>query len=140
VPRISPYLGFRDDAREALGFYHSVLGGQLTLSTFAEFGTGAGTPVGDLVMHGQLETDDGLVLQGADTPPEMQYEDGARVTVSLFGSADEADSLRERFAGLSEGGTVWQPLDTAPWGDEFGMFEDRFGIRWMVNVQGRRDQ
>ena len=34
--RLNPYLGFRDDARQAMEFYHSVFGGELTLSTFAE--------------------------------------------------------------------------------------------------------
>ena len=32
--RLNPYLGFRDNAREAMDFYHSVFGGELTLSTF----------------------------------------------------------------------------------------------------------
>ena len=34
--RLNPYLGFRDNAREAMEFYHSVFGGELTSSTFAE--------------------------------------------------------------------------------------------------------
>jgi PhnB protein len=26
------------------------------------------------------------------------------------------------------------PLEKATWGDIFGMFTDRFGIRWLVNI------
>ena len=44
--------------------------------------------------------------------------------------------LRGWCAGLSEGGQVRQPLEPAPWGDEFGMFVDRFGISWLVNIAG----
>lgn len=33
---LNPYLSFRDTAREAMEFYQSVLGGELTLSTFGE--------------------------------------------------------------------------------------------------------
>jgi PhnB protein len=44
--------------------------------------------------------------------------------------------MREWFAALSEGGQVAQPLTPAPWGDEFGMFVDRFGISWLVNIAG----
>jgi PhnB protein len=29
---------------------------------------------------------------------------------------------------------VPQPLEPAPWGDEFGMLVDRFGITWLVNI------
>jgi PhnB protein len=35
--RLNPYLSFRDNAREAMTFYESVLGGELSLSTFADF-------------------------------------------------------------------------------------------------------
>lgn len=34
--RLNPYLSFRDNAREAMEFYRSVLGGELTTSTYAE--------------------------------------------------------------------------------------------------------
>lgn len=30
------------------------------------------------------------------------------------------------------------PLEPAPWGDTFGMCVDRFGIQWMVNVNGEQ--
>jgi len=36
--------------------------------------------------------------------------------------------------GLSEGGTITVSLEAAPWGGEFGMFVDKFGIDWMVAV------
>ena len=37
---------------------------------------------------------------------------------------------------LSEGATVLQPLETAAWGDAFGMLVDRFGVTWFVNISG----
>ena len=69
--RLNPYLGFRDDAREAMTFYRSVLGGELTISTFADFHASEDPAEQDKVMHSQLETPDGLVLMGADTPSGM---------------------------------------------------------------------
>lgn len=130
---LSPYLNFRAQAREAMEFYRSVLGGELTVSTFGEYGVGGETEA-DGIMHGQLVTEDGLVLQGSDVPSSLGFEEGRRITVSLFGDASEAELLRHRFAGLSDGGEVTQPLEPAPWGDEFGMLTDRFGIGWMVNI------
>ena len=35
--RLNPYLSFEDDAREAMSFYHSVLGGELTEFGGSEF-------------------------------------------------------------------------------------------------------
>ena len=133
---LNPYLNFPDaKAREAMEFYQSVLGGELNVMTFGDMGTEG--PLATQVMHGQLEVPGGLVLMGADAPPEMvQVTFGDNVSVSLSGGQEDADQLRGWFAGLSAGGNVRQPLEVAPWGDEFGMFTDRFGISWLVNIAG----
>ena len=128
--RLNPYLSFRDNAREALTFYQEVFGGELDLNTFGQYGD-QDAPEANLVMHGQLTTADGDVLMGSDTPPGMDYQPTAGVSLSLSGADDK---LRDWFVRLSEGGTVTMPLEKQMWGDEFGMVTDRFGIPWMVNV------
>ena len=137
---LNPYLNFPDaQAREAMEFYQSVLGGDLNLMTFGDMGTEG--PMATQVMHGQLTTPDGITLMGADAPPEMvQVTFGDNVSVSLSGGPEDAEVLRGWFTGLSEGGQVRQPLEAAPWGDEFGMFVDRFGISWLVNIAGQAQQ
>ncbi len=134
---LNPYLNFPDArARGAMEFYQSVLGGELTMRTFGDLGTEG--PLADQVMHGQLEVPGGPVLVGADAPPEMvQVTSGNNVAVSLSGGPRDADRLRSWFAALAEGGDVRQPLETAPWGDESGMFVDRFGVCWLVNIAGQ---
>ena len=42
--------------------------------------------------------------------------------------------LRRYWDGLAGGGTVVEPLATAPWGDSFGMLTDRFGVTWVMSV------
>ncbi len=42
---LTPYLSFRDNARQAMEFYQQVFGGDLVLSTFGEFGM-ADSPAG----------------------------------------------------------------------------------------------
>ena len=129
---LNPYLHFRDNAREAMEHYHSVLGGELTLSTFREMGgMGLDESEQDKVMHGRLVSPEGLVLMGADTPTHMDFTPGG-YSVSLSG--DDETRLRSCFDGLSAGGTIGEPLVAAPWGDVFGMFTDRFGVEWMVNI------
>ena len=129
--RLNPYISFGDTAREAMTFYHQVLGGNLELHTFGEYG-GADESFSDLIMHGMLETDDGLTVMGADTPPGMETRSGNNITISLSG--DDGDTLRRWFQGLAEGGSVTVPLEKQVWGDEFGQLTDRFGINWMVNI------
>jgi PhnB protein len=132
--QLNPYLGFRDNAREAMEFYHSVLGGELTFSTFAEFQASEDPAEQDKIMHGMLETEDGLVLMGADTPNSMEYVPPAGFSLSLSG--DDEARLRGYWEALSAGGTVTMPLEKAPWGDTFGMFTDKFGVSWLVNITG----
>jgi PhnB protein len=132
--RLNPYLNFRDTAREAMEFYHSILGGDLQLSTFAEIQASEDPAEAEKIMHGMLVAPNGLVLMGADTPNGMDYTPATGFAVSLSGD-DEAD-LRRYWDGLSEGGAVVMPLEQAPWGDTFGMCVDKFGISWMVNIAG----
>ncbi len=125
---LCPYLHFRDNAREAMEHYRSVLGGELTLATFREMGgMGMDEAEQDKVMHGRLVSPEGLVLMGADTPSSMDFAPGG-YSVSLSG--DDEQRLRACF----DGGKIGEPLVQAPWGDLFGMFTDRFGVEWMVNV------
>ena len=35
---LNPYISFRDNARDAMEFYQSVFGGELTINTFGEYG------------------------------------------------------------------------------------------------------
>jgi PhnB protein len=130
--RLNPYLSFRDNAREAMERYHSIFGGDLTLSTFAEFHASEDPTEQDKIMHGMLETESGMALMGADTPNSMEYTPGADFSVSLSG--DDEKELRGYWDALSADGTISLPLERAPWGDTFGMCIDRFGVSWMVNI------
>jgi len=130
--RLNPYISFGDGvARSAMEFYHSVLGGDLTISTFGEFGN-PDPDLADKVMHAMLITDDGLALMGADSPPGMPYVPGNTITISLSG--DESDRLKGYWTKLSDGGTISMPLEKQVWGDEFGACKDKFGIDWLVNI------
>lgn len=129
--RLNPYLSFRDNARAAMEHYQRVFGGDLRMNTFGEFGN-PDPQVADLIMHAQLETDQGFTLMASDTPPGMEFTPGTTMAVSLSG--DDADDLRRWWEQLADGGTVTMPLEKQMWGDEFGMCVDRFGTSWMVDI------
>ena len=130
---LNPYLNFRGSTREAMEFYQSVFGGELTLSTFEELGGEVGDDEKSLIMHSQLTTPGGLTLMAADVPKHMSYSAGENAN-SVSISGDDDATLRGYWDGLTAGATIQEPLTVAPWGDAFGMFVDRFGIHWLVNI------
>ncbi|ALE93282.1 3-demethylubiquinone-9 3-methyltransferase [Arthrobacter alpinus] len=132
--RLNPYLGFRGNAKDAMEFYQSVFGGDLTLSTFRESGVGVEEAELDQIMHGSLVTDGGLALMGSDTPSHIEFRAGTNHQVSLSGE-DEAE-LSGYWEKLSSAGTITMPLNKAPWGDIFGMCTDKYGVPWLVNISG----
>ena len=131
---LNPYISFRDTAKQAMEFYQTVFGGELNLSTFGEFQASDDPAETDKIMHGQLTSPSGLVLMGADTPNRMDYTPGDNFSISLSG--DDETELRGFWDKLAVDGTVTQPLEKAPWGDSFGMLNDKFGVTWLVNIAG----
>jgi len=134
---LNPYINLPGSARDALAFYAGVFGGEPTIMTYGDSGFGAeagGSPEDAAkVMHGQLETSAGFTLMVADAPSSTEAGTvGGNVSVSLSGD-DEAE-LRGYWDKLSEGATIVEPLTQAPWGDYFGMLDDRFGTSWLVNI------
>lgn len=136
--RLNPYLSFRDNARDAITFYESVFGGELTISTFGDFQASQDPAEADKVMHAMLVSDNGLVLMASDTPNGMSYNPGDNISISLSGESSDEAELRGYWDKLSDGGTVAMPLAPAPWGDIFGMCTDKFGIAWLVNIAGEQ--
>lgn len=132
--RLNPYLSFRDQAKQAMEFYQSVFGGELTSMTFAEMHASEDPAEQDKLMHSQLVTPNGLTLMASDTPNTMDLTPGTNFSVSLSGE-DEAE-LRGYWDGLAAGASITEPLVKAPWGDTFGMLTDKFGVAWLVNISG----
>jgi PhnB protein len=130
--KLNPYVSFKNNAREAMEFYHTVFGGKLELHPFKEYGLSRDASEDDKIMHSMIEADNGIAFMAADTPNSMEYTPGSSVSMSLSGD-DEAE-LRDYFEKLSAGGTVTMPLSKAEWGDIFGMCVDPFGISWMIDI------
>lgn len=134
--RLNPYLSFSGNARAAMAFYADVFGGELTVSTFGDYGQ-AGTPIADQIMHAMLVTDAGYTIMGADTPPGMTHTPGDTITLSLSG--DDTELLHGYWDKLSAGGSVTTPLAIQMWGDEYGSCVDPFGVVWLVNIAQPQD-
>ena len=128
---LNPYIRYDGDARQALEFYQSVLGGTMNINTFGEAGQDD-PQVADKIMHGQLETERGFLIMVSDTPPGMEFQPGHNITVALTG--DDGDDLRRYWDGLTKDATIAVPLEKQFWGSEYGALVDKFGVDWMINI------
>ena len=134
--KLNPYLSFKDNSREAMEFYRTVFGGKLDLSTFKDYHASQGPGEDNLIMHSQLEAENGITFMASDTPNRMEYRAGTNMSMSLSG--DNETELKAYFEKLSAGGMVTMPLEKAIWGDSFGMCTDKFGVQWLVNITGQK--
>ena len=137
MSQLNPYLHFKNQARDAMEFYKSVFGGELQLMSFKDSNMPVPAAEENNVMHSTLTAGD-MVFMASDTPSEWEYKPGTNVGMSLSG--DNESELRGYFQKLSEGANVAQPLEKAPWGDTFGLLYDKYGIEWMVNINGEHQQ
>ena len=145
MARVSTYLNFPRSTEEAFNFYKSVFGSEFTgpIDRFSSVPPQEGAPPmaeadKNLVMHVELSILGGHVLMGTDAPESMGFTvtPGNNVYINLEPDTKaEADKL---FAALSEGGKVEMQMQDMFWGDYFGSFEDKFGIKWMVNTSGKK--
>lgn len=134
--KLNPYLNFKGNAREAMEFYKTVFGGNLTMSTYKDFNSSQSPSEDNLIMHAVLKADSGIEFMAADVPSGMEYKAGTNFSMSIIGE-DETE-LKGYFDKLCAGGTVQQPMEKASWGDSFGMCLDKFDVRWFVNISAAK--
>ncbi|MCP2321978.1 PhnB protein [Hamadaea flava] len=129
--RLNPYLNFPGSCKEAMEFYQEVLGGDLKLTTFGEFGSDDAATK-DQIMHALLETPAGFTIMASDLPPGMEHQPGQNISISISG--EDADALRGYWDKLAAKGTVTMALEKQMWGDEYGSCVDQFGVPWMIDI------
>lgn len=137
---ITAYITFNGNTEEAFSFYQAALEGKITnIQRFGDSPHGAQMPDADKkkIMHIALEAPDGVKLMGNDFLDFMGEPFNAGNNFSLSFHPDSAELADKLFNSLSAGGTVTVPMSKAPWGDYFGMFTDKFGIKWMINHQAK---
>jgi PhnB protein len=127
--QLGPYINFQGRTREAMEFYHQVLGGTLDLRTMNERGASQPAGPGDRITHARLEAD-GVLILAADGYPATSGD-----TMALALSGTDAGRLTTIFNALAEGGKRKMPLTEQSGGAAVGWLADRFGINWMVTIE-----
>jgi PhnB protein len=137
--KLTLYLLFDGTCAEAMAFYHSCLGGELSL-----------TMVGDSPMKGQFPTEQQNKVVNARLTSgtiDMSASDWLHPTrtpiqgntVCLYISEAIYTELKEMFDKLSERAdpSLLDPLRDMPFGS-YGALTDHYGVRWMF--QGERQE
>jgi len=137
MTQINAYLNLDGNCREVMSFYHECLGGELDLQTVAGSALEAecAEAMKDKILHASL-TKDALLLMGSDMIGPDGYHKGTDIALSLNCSSDE--EIKRFFTKLSAGGKILHELHVSFWGATFGVFNDKFGIRWMLNYDPKQ--
>ena len=139
------HLNFSGEAREALEFYRSVFGGEVSIATYGDFGMPADAPGASGVVFGRLAASSGFSLMAYDVPGAERpapagtttRRDGMTLTTERFFvsvQGDSADEVGGFWEKLSDGGSVVEPYGPVPWAAAFGMLTDRFGVTWILGA------
>jgi PhnB protein len=134
MPQIQPYFGFRGNTQEAMQFYQSCFGGDLSVMLVKDSAIAAQMPpeMQAQVMHSSLSTAK-FTLLASDIADAHAGNDFYALMVQCE-SQIEIDSI---FAKLSEGANITQPLMDSFWGSRFGNLTDKYGIKWMFNWESK---
>jgi PhnB protein len=134
--QVQPYLFFDGRCEEALDFYRSALGAEVTmLMRFKDSPVppepGTVPPLaGDKVMHSSFRVGEATVMASDGRCLGQPSFQGFSLSLA---APDDAEAER-LFASLADGGQVQMPLTKTFFSSRFGMVADRFGVSWMVIV------
>ena len=135
--KLNPYLGFRDNAKQAMEFYKSVFGGELTLSTFAEFQASEDPAEQGKIMHGMLVTQERADPDGRRHPEQQEVHAGGQLLgLPQWRRRGRATSLLRG----TRGGRHHRDAAREGRGDTLGMCTDKFGVSWLVNINAAQPQ
>ncbi len=131
---VQPYLFFEGRCEEALTFYRTALGAEVTaLMRFNEspepMPEGMCPPGSETkVMHASFRIGESTLFASDGRAQGQPVFQGFALSITAPSDA-EAQRL---FAALSDGGQVQMPLGKTFYASSFGMVADRFGVSWMV--------
>ncbi len=131
--QVQPYLFFEGRCEDAIAFYQSVLGAEVTMLMHYRDSPDPGvvTPeTRDKVMHACLRIGDSTVLASDGRCQGRPSFEGFALSLT---AADDAEAER-LFEAMADGGQVRMPMTTTFFASRFGMVADRFGVTWMIYV------
>lgn len=127
------YMAFGGNCEEAMNFYKSVLGGEVTmLMRFGEApdDVAVSDAYKDKIMHAQLEFE-GNILYMSDTWEGQRVSTDGNISLNI--NFDSEKGLEDVYNALKEKGQVTMELQDTFWGAKYGSVIDQFGTNWSLN-------
>lgn len=133
--QIQPYIFFDGRCEEALEFYRTSLGAEIvTMMRWKESPEQGSCPAGseDKIMHAEFRIGDSAIMASDGRGENKVAFEGFALTL-IVSSDTDAELF---FSALAGGGKIQMPLAKTFFASLFGMVADRFGVSWMVYVDG----
>ena len=133
---LTPYLLFEGNCRQAMEFYKSCLGGELTLVAVKDTPAKDRMPASqsDKILNARLTASNADISASDWLRPDRTPVRGN--TACLFLSGGTSQELKILFEKLSEGGEITDPLSEQFFG-MYGALNDQFGVRWMFHAHAK---
>ncbi len=130
MQKIVPCLWFDNQAEGAVEFYSNIFENSKTLG-MNRYVEGSHRPVGSVMtIKFTLAGKEFMALNGGPifniTP-----------SISFHVSCDSEEQVDKIWGRLSEGGTVLMELQEYPFSKKFGWVQDKFGVSWQINLDGK---
>jgi PhnB protein len=130
MTKLTSYIFFEGNCKEAMTFYKSCLGGKLTLVKVSDSPMKDQIPkeMQEKILNAHLKSGP-IEFSGSDIlRPDRTPIKGNTVCLFLYGGT--YSELKPYFNKLSAGGKVIDPL-TKMFLGTFGSLTDKYGVRWM---------
>ncbi len=139
--QIQPYLFFDGRCEEALDYYRTTLGAEVMAVMYYKDHPDQNDAEACLpanwtatsVMHASFRIGETIVFASDGMCGGQSNFEG----FSLSLTTDDKAQAGRLFSALAETGNVVMPLEETFFSPAFGMVQDRFGVSWMIYVEGK---
>ena len=129
--RITPYLSFNGNAKEALELYKEVFHGEVVeYQTYGEANFPIPPEVEQLIIHAKFQKDEFYIMI-SDSFPGQAYE--VNNNISLAVELESEMEIQIIYEQLSRNGSVLMELQDTFWGTKYAKVQDAYGVIWDLN-------
>jgi predicted 3-demethylubiquinone-9 3-methyltransferase (glyoxalase superfamily) len=127
--KITPFLWFDKEAKEAAEFYVAAFGGDSEVTSVTPI---PGTPSGEAELVAFKLFD--FEFKSLSAGPVFRVNPSMSFIVTFDPSrrADAKEALEALWENLAGGGMVFMPLDGYPFSERYGWVQDRYGVSWQL--------
>lgn len=137
--KLSPYIMFDGNAKDAISFYQQVLDAHLVgIQTFGEMPANPEFSMPEeakgLVSHAMIKVGDSE-LMFSDSFPGHSHDQGNHVQICIV--SDDVERSKKIFHDLQQGGQVRMPLAETFFSPAYGIVTDKYGVTFQVYTEGK---